>query len=42
MIVAMVTCSFYRDRSLFDEEDELLYGNDSMMISVVKKEEVKS
>lgn len=28
-----------RDRSLIDEEDELLYGDDSMM---VKKEEIKS
>lgn len=33
--VAMVT----RDRSLIDEEDELLYGNDNIM---VKKEEMKS
>lgn len=37
--VAMVTYSIARDRSLIDEEDELLYGDDSMM---VKKEEIKS
>lgn len=37
MVVAMV--SITRDKSLIDEEDELLYGDDSMM---VKKEEIKS
>ena len=39
MVVAMVTYSITRDKSLIDEEDELLYGNNSMM---VKKEEIKS
>lgn len=32
-------CYGDRDRSLIDEEDELLYGDDNMM---VKKEEIKS
>ena len=39
MVVAMVTYSITRDKSLIDEEDELLYGDNSMM---VKKEEIKS
>lgn len=40
MVVAMVTYSITRDKSLIDEEDELLYGDDSSMM--VKKEEIKS
>lgn len=38
-IVAMVTCSIIRDKSLIDEEDELLYGDGGI---TVKKEEIKS